>query len=91
MCDFEVCLQPDDDVRLLGGSIRRDSDEWNMAYNERPSVERVFSPWKHRHALESYSLRGLPRVRLLIQMYAIAEVAAKIVKVRSIAALPMVA
>ena len=79
MCDVEVRVNPESDIRLVGGAIRRDSDEWNaMYFRKRPSVERVFSLWKQRNVLESHSFRGLTRIRLLSQLYAIMQVAAKI-------------
>ena len=91
LCEVEVRVNPETDIRLFGGAIRRDSDEWDEAYDRRPSVERVFSRWKHRDVLESHSFRGLARLRLMIQLYAIMQVAAKIVEVKSIDALGVAA
>lgn len=90
-CDFEVRVNPDDDIRLFGGQIRRDGPEWKRTYRKRWSVERVFSRWKDRGVIESHSFRVLARVRLLVQLYAIVQVAARIVEVRNTDALPMVA
>ena len=90
-CDFEVRVNPDDDIRLFGGPVRRDGPEWKRIYRKRWSVERVFSRWKDRSVLNSHSFRGLPRVRLLIQLYAIAYVAARIAEVKNNYPLPMAA
>ena len=91
MCNFEVRVNPEDDIRLFGGAIRRDSPEWKMTYRKRWSVERVFSRWKDRHVIDNHSFRGLSRVRLLVQMYAITYVAAKLMEVKSAETLPMAA
>ena len=45
-CDVDVWVDPDDDPRLFGGSIRRGSPEWRSKYMKRWSIERVFSRWK---------------------------------------------
>ena len=79
---MEIWVNPESDIRLFGGEIRRDSGEFKMKYNRRPSAERVFSRWKHRNVLESHSFRGLARVRMLLQMYVIMQVAAKIAAVK---------
>ena len=91
LCEVEVRVNPEDDIRLFGGAIRRDSLEFTLRYNKRPSSERVFSRWKDHNVLESHSFRGLSKVRLLLQLYAIAEVAAKIVEVKNADTLPVAA
>ena len=90
-CDFEVRVNPEDDIRLFGGAIRRDGPEWKMTYRRRWSVERVFSRWKDRNVIDNHSFRGLSRVRLLVQMYAITYVATKLMEVKSVETLPMAA
>ena len=77
-CDYEVRINPEDDIRLFGGAIRRDGPEWETSYSKRGSVERVFSRWKELDVLDNHSFRGLSRVRLLIQMYVITHVAARL-------------
>ena len=84
LCDVEVRVNPESDIRLHGGVIRRDSDEWDEVYDKHPSVERVFSRWKDRNVLESHSFRGLARIGLLVQLYAIMQVAAKIAAMKSV-------
>lgn len=91
LCDVEVRVSPESNIRLFGGAIRRDSGEFKMKYNRRPSVERVFSRWKERGTLDNHSFRGLARVRLLVQLYAAAHVAARLAEVKGIDALPMAA
>ncbi len=90
-CEMEVRVNPEDDIRLFGGAFRGDGPQWKMTYRKRWSVERVFSRWKKRGILENHSFRGLSRVRLLVQLYAIASVAAKLVEVKNSNALPMAA
>ena len=84
-------MNPEDDIRLFGGAIRRDGPEWKMTYRKRWSVERAFSRWKDLNVIGNRSFRGLSRVRLLVQMYAITYVAAKLMEVKSAETLPMAA
>lgn len=90
-CDFEVRVNPEGDLRLLGGAIRRDGPKWKWTYRKRWSVERVFSRWKKQNILDNHSFRGLARVRLLVQMYAITYVAARLAEVEGIETLPIAA
>ena len=90
-CDFEVRVNPEDDVRLFGGAIRRDGPEWKRRYRKRWSVERVFSRWKERNIIDNHSFRGLARVRLLVQPYAISYVVARLADVKRNEALPIAA
>ena len=90
-CEFPVKVNPESDVRLFGGAIRRDGPEWKKTYRKRWSVERVFSGWKDRGALSAHSFRGLSRIRLLALLYALADVSARIVKVTKTDAPPMAA
>ncbi|MCY4652920.1 MAG: hypothetical protein OXC95_07115, partial [Dehalococcoidia bacterium] len=91
LCEVEVRVIPESDIRLFGGAVRRDSPEFKMKYNKRWSTERVFSRWKDHNVLESHSFRGLSSVRLLLQLYAIADVAAKIAEVKATGTLPVAA
>ena len=90
-CEFSVRMNPESDVRLFGGAIRRDSPEWKKTYAKRWSVERVFSGWKSRGSLEDHSFRGLSKIRLLALLYALAGVSAKIVEVKKTDSSPMAA
>ncbi|MCY4655022.1 MAG: transposase [Dehalococcoidia bacterium] len=82
-CDFEVRVNPEDDIRLFGGAIRRDGPEWETTYRKRWSVERVFKRYKERSVLDNHSFRRISRVRLLIQMYAITYVATRLAEKRN--------
>ena len=90
-CDFEFRVNPEDDIRLFGGAIRRDGPEWKTTYKKRWSVERVFSKWKGRKVLESHSFRGLSTMRLLIMLYALMVSAKKLAKARLEEAFPVAA
>ena len=61
-CDDEVWENPEDNIRLFGGAIRRASVEWKAMYAKRWSVERVFSRWKEKGRLERHCYFGLRRV-----------------------------
>ena len=90
-CEFPVKVNPESDVRLFGGAIRRDSAEWEKTYHKRWSVERVFSGWKDRGTLSAHSFRGLSKIRLLALLYALADVSARIAEVKKTDATPMAA
>ena len=61
-CDDESWENPEDNIRLFGGRIRRGSPEWKAMYAKRWSVERVFSRWKEQGFLERHCYFGLRRV-----------------------------
>ena len=88
-CELPVNVNAENDVRLFGGAIRRDSPEWKKAYRKRWSVERVFAGWKDRGSLAAHSFRGLFRIRLLALLYALADISAKLVEVKKADARPM--
>ena len=71
-CDHDVWVDPDDDPRLHGGSIRRGSREWLVKYDKRWSVERVFGHWKDVGYLRHHYFRGRDKIELhtLLQMLA---------------------
>ena len=90
-CETEVRVNPEEDIRLFGGAIRRDGPEWETTYRKRWSVERVFKDWKDKTVLHIHSFRGLSAVRLLILLYALKTCAAKLVKEIQREALPAAA
>lgn len=90
-CDFEFRVNPEDDIRLFGGAIRRDGPEWETAYRKRWSVERVFSKWKDGNVLVSHSFRGLSSIRLLIMLYALMDSASTLAEARFEEAFPVAA
>ena len=73
-------VNPEEDIRLFGGAIRRDGPEWKMLYRKRWSVERVFGRWKDKTVLQSHLFRGLSSMRLLILLYALNTCAANLAK-----------
>ena len=58
-CDYEVWENPEDDIRLFGGRIRRASPEWGEEYKKRWSVEHLNSRLKDNGTLGGHHLRGL--------------------------------
>ena len=69
-CGDESWEDPEQDIRLFGGKIRRASPEWALKYAKRWSVERLFSLWKYPGRLEQHCYMGLAKIRLhpLLQM-----------------------
>ncbi|MCY3638867.1 MAG: transposase, partial [Chloroflexi bacterium] len=62
-CAGEVEIDPTDNIRLFGGTIRRGSPEWDDKYEGRQGVERLFAWWKDR-SLEEHYFRGEANVKL---------------------------
>ena len=62
-CAGEIEVDPADNIRLFGGTIRRGSPEWDEAYEGRQGVERLFAWWKGR-SLEEHYFRGEANVKL---------------------------
>ncbi len=58
---------------MFGGNVRRGSDEWDLAYRKRWSVERVFSRWKVEGRLNDHRFRQMASIRLhaMFQMLAL--------------------
>jgi len=63
-CGDEAWEDPEQDIRLFGGKIRRASQEWATKYAKRWSVERLFSRWKEQGRLEHHCYMGLAKIRL---------------------------
>jgi len=63
-CAGEVEIDPTDNIRLFGGTIRRGSPEWDEKYEGRQGVERLFAWWKNGCALEGHHFRGEANVKL---------------------------
>ena len=80
-CGDESWEDPEQDIRLFGGRIRRASKEWAMKYAKRWSVERLFSRWKYPGRLEQHCYMGLAKIymhALLQMLVSLAEAVAKI-------------
>ena len=69
-------VNPRENIRLFGGEIRRGSEEWDLVYRKRWSVERVFSRWKVEGRLNDHRFRQGKTIRLysMLQMLALQAV-----------------
>ena len=56
-------IDPVRDIRRHG-AIRRDGERWNLYYNLRKSIERIFKGAKESRRLERHAVRGLRQIRL---------------------------
>ena len=76
LCFMSFLVNPCENVRLFGGDVRRGSDEWDLAYRKRWSVERVFSRWKAEGHLNDHRFRQMATIRLhaMFQMLALQAV-----------------
>ena len=81
----EAWEDPERDVRLFGGRIRRGSPEWNAAYCKRRSVERVFSCWKDPGRLERHRYFGLRRVSAHARLQMLMSLAERLAQVKAAA------
>ena len=71
-CDDSHWEDPEENIRLFGGRIRRGSPEWKRAYRKRWSIERVFSRWKTNGRLTAHHFRDRARIHLHIQLQMLA-------------------
>ena len=71
-CAGEVEVDPEEDIRLFGGAIRRGSPEYKEKYKGRYGVERLFAWWKQRCALERHYFRGQANIELHTMLTALA-------------------
>ncbi len=81
-CDSEVRVNPEDDVRLFGGALRRDGPEWQAKYWMRWTVERLFSEWKREGHIERHHFRGKDKVETLVILQAMFSAAKVLSRVR---------
>ncbi|MXZ89931.1 MAG: transposase [Chloroflexi bacterium] len=79
-CGDESWEDPEENIRLFGGRIRRASPEWQKAYDKRWSVERLFSRWKDTGRLERHRYMGLPKIRLHATMQMAVSLAEAVAK-----------
>ena len=80
-CDSEVWVNPEDDIRLFGGALRRDGPEWRAKYRMRWTVERMFSELKREGRIERHHFRGKDKVATLVilqAMFAAAKVLSRL-------------
>lgn len=81
-CDSEVWVNPEDDIRLFGGALRRDGPEWRAKYRMRWTVERVFSEWKREGRIERHYFRGEVKVKTLVILQGMFSAAKVLSRVR---------
>ena len=69
-------MNPRENIRLFGGYVQRGSEEWELAYRKRWSVERVFSRWKVEGRLNDHRFRQDKTIHLhsMLQMLALQAV-----------------
>ena len=73
LCYMTFWVNPRENIRLFGGEIRRGSEEWDLVYHKRWSVERVFSRWKVEGRLKDHRFRQDKTIHLhaMFQMLAL--------------------
>ena len=84
-CGDESWEDPERNIRLFGGRIRRGNPEWDAAYRKRWSVERVFSRWKDHGRLERHRYFGLRRVSAHARLQMLTSLAKKLAQVKAAA------
>ena len=82
-CDDSHWEDPEQNVRLFGGAIRRGSPEWRSKYRKRWSIERVFSRWKTHGPLRDHYFRDRARIHLHIQLQMLALQTTTLTKLRT--------
>ena len=82
----EAWEDPERDVRLFGGRIRRGSPEWDVAHHKRWSVERVFSRRKDPGRLKRHRYFGRRRVSAHAQLQMLLSLAERLTQVKAAAA-----
>ena len=76
-CDDESWENPEDNIRLFGGGIRRGSAEWKAMDAKRWNVEQVSSRWKKQGRLERHCYFGLRRVSAHARLQMLMSLAAQ--------------
>ena len=82
-CDDSHWEDPEQNIRLFGGRIRRGSPEWKRTYRKRWSIERVFSRWNTFGRLRSHYFRDQARIHLHMQLQMLALQATILAKLRA--------
>ncbi len=86
-CAGEVEVDPEEDIRLFGGGIRRGIPEWDEKYKGRYGVERLYAWWKVGCALEGHYLRGKANIELHTLLTALAYQARQVARLSGVAVL----
>ena len=77
-CDDEAWENPEGNIRLFGGRIRRGSPEWNTMYARRWSRERTSNRRKEQGRLERHCYFGLQRVSAHARLRMLMSLAAQL-------------
>ena len=77
-CDDEAWENPEGNIRLFGGGIRRGSAEWKEMDAKRWNVEQVSSRWKEQGRLERHCSFGLQRVSAHARLRMLMSLAAQL-------------
>lgn len=83
-CRGEAEVDPEEDIRLFGGAVRRGTAEWNGGYKGRYGVERLFAWWKLGCALEGHYFRGKANITLHTLLTTLAYQARQIAQLRGV-------
>ena len=81
-CGGDVGVDPEEDIRLFGGAIRRGTPEWDEGYEGRYGVERLYAWWKVGGALEGHYFPGKANIKLHTMLTALAYQARHIMRLR---------
>ena len=82
-CDSEVWEDPQGNLRVKGGRVRRDSEEWRAYYQKRQGIERVFKRMKESRRLERHYTRGRAMITLHAMMSALICLATTLARLRA--------
>ena len=74
-CRDDVAVDPETNVWLFGGRLRRMNPEWRRLYRKRWSVERVFSQWKGIGRLNAHRFRSHLSMALHVRLQMLAHLA----------------
>ena len=85
LCGREVAIDPERDIRLFGGIIRRGSPEWDAAYAKRIRVEQKFGHWKQSDRIKDHYLRGIANIEWLALTQTLVDLASELARLRAVA------
>ena len=76
LCFMSIFVNPRENLWLFGGDVRRGSEEWDLTYRKRWSVERVFSRFKQNKTIQLHSMFQMLALQAVILTRMTAEDAA---------------
>ena len=74
-CRDDAVVDPESNVWLFGGRLRRMGPEWRRLYRKRWSAERVISLWKGTGRLNAHRFRDRLAIALHVRLQALAHLA----------------